>query len=930
MRILKICQITGLWLLLVALISTQVPSHAAGFSEKKREKRALRQEKQQAVPETVQTKDEQQAAPETARTKDEQQAVPETALTEDELQALTDGLDYAENGFFLSTYDRPEEINWEEVFYNGAGISVEPGEAALEFLRERDGDIMTSVFALRQADIADFVKEKTGTASSLARRPLSLSNSWAYYSQEDMYLTQHGDTNVQPIVFTSGTRQGSIYRLVYTAYDYETMAGTRDFVMTADIDAQGRWTYISNLPAGSETQKTLLTIDLYETFEEASQAAGSSAGFIEIEQLASDEPSWQFAVITSLSDDLHVQLDRALTTDGVNADWRSQLQWNWGITIPDTTLAQVTLMKGESVITNINMPWNPRIRISASTGEFYGEYWFGEDLYLHLANEDGSEAQRYVTGRDEAADHGALHPADVEGLKAMLLGSWIYYDPNTWEPAAALCFDKYGDISVLKPGPDSTYWDIEGASLSRKDISESASSGWISSLRSYLEPLYQVDGLNARNEWVYASASQAPDVLRITATDGALLEALPAGYGDEGVIGDYFILTQQLEDAEVLTLQQANNGTGLLGEFLPGTDYEDTEFTFYRFSGTSTWQSAYRDILANAAFEDARAMEYEGTEDFDKTVQEWYLCDMNADDVPELFITYGVAEAAKFTRVYTFADNEARQCSMEGEDPQLWTGHTALYSMPDQDGLLLWWGHMGYFSMNVLHLNGETMTLENLMEEEPPEEEAAYTGDYSFTKPEEYLEGAKALPWFNIHTLLPLRRYSQYNAQIRSYDPAANTGADEPAPGGHPDTGAMDLADAPDFISELEQSGGEVFVSAISQFVSEPGEISYEDIYRAGVLYEWSADLTLQDIRFADLDGDGNNEAVLYLAEEGARKSELMLILHKQDGKLYGYCDLAYGGEKLTADGVFCSEDDDGYRQRVMFDGPECFAYIVE
>ena len=909
----------GVLLLLAALIFTQLPAHASAVSEQKRSRRSLRQERQQEKPnDDRQEKNEPDAAPDEQETP----AVPQPAaagdmavevLTAEQLQALTDGLDYAENGFFLSTYDRPEEISWPEVFYSGAGISSKPGENALAFLRERYGEIVTSVFALRTEDIAAFAEEKTGVAYSLARRPLSSSPAWVYYDQEDMYLTMHGDTNMQFIVFSSGTRQGSTYRLVYTAYDYETMAGTRDFVMTADIDDQGRWTYISNLPAGRETSKTLLTIDLYGTLEEASQAAGDDAAFIEIKKLASDEEPWQYAVITSLADDLHIVIDR-MVTDGM-IGWRSQVQWDWGISIPDTTLASASLEKGETAIININMPWNPRIRLSASAGEMYGEYWFGEDNYLYLHNGDGSEAQRYVTGKDEAADHGALHPVDAGGRRAMLQGSWVYYDPNTWEPAAVLYFDRYGDLSIVKPDPESIYWSIDGAGQSRKDVA--GAPAWISSLRTYLDPLYQVDGLYTRDEWIYASASDAPDVLRIVAVDMELLDALPQGYGNEGIIGDYFVLAHQWEDAQVLTLRQANNGTGLLGEFLPGTDYNDVEFSFYRFRGACTWQSAYRDILADACYDDARAMEYQGMEDYDSAVQEWYLYDMNADDVPELFITYGFSEAERFTKVYTFADHEAKECGFAGDDPTFWTGHTAFFSRPDHDGLLLWHGQMGYFSINELRLDGEVLTWENLLEEEPPEDAAA-AKEYSFTRPEAFMEGAKALSSFNIHTLLPLRLYSQYNEVIRSFDQAAQVGAvDEPA-------------QAPAFYAELEQNGGEVLVSPISRFVSDPGAIGFKGIFSAGVLYEWSGDLDIKDIRYADLNRDGDTEVVLYLGETGEERSELILILQEQDGHVYGYSELAYSMEKLTADGTFCEADGDGYRYRVMFDGPECFSYIVQ
>ncbi|MBR6259759.1 MAG: hypothetical protein IKR21_06050, partial [Oscillospiraceae bacterium] len=49
-------------------------------------------------------------------------------LTVEELDELTENLDYNENGFFVCSYYRPEEIDWSEVFYNGAGIALDVTE----------------------------------------------------------------------------------------------------------------------------------------------------------------------------------------------------------------------------------------------------------------------------------------------------------------------------------------------------------------------------------------------------------------------------------------------------------------------------------------------------------------------------------------------------------------------------------------------------------------------------------------------------------------------------------------------------------------------------------------------------------------------------------------------------------------------------------
>ena len=81
----------------------------------------------------------------------EQIAAVEAArfLTPEEVTAFNKELDPDHYGFFLSDYRNPTEINWSEVLYNGAGISVQPGKKELDAYLEASGmdELYTEIMA---------------------------------------------------------------------------------------------------------------------------------------------------------------------------------------------------------------------------------------------------------------------------------------------------------------------------------------------------------------------------------------------------------------------------------------------------------------------------------------------------------------------------------------------------------------------------------------------------------------------------------------------------------------------------------------------------------------------------------------------------------------------------------------------------------------
>ncbi|MCR5107418.1 MAG: hypothetical protein K6B28_04570, partial [Lachnospiraceae bacterium] len=82
-------------------------------------------------------------------------------------------------GFLLSEYDEPKYIDWNEVFYIGAGLSEVKRTASIEeaYLDETGNmEVIADLTILSADDIKDFVKKTTGLSYSKMRNPLD----WVY------------------------------------------------------------------------------------------------------------------------------------------------------------------------------------------------------------------------------------------------------------------------------------------------------------------------------------------------------------------------------------------------------------------------------------------------------------------------------------------------------------------------------------------------------------------------------------------------------------------------------------------------------------------------------------------------------------------------------------------------------------------------------
>ena len=454
-------------------------------------------------------------------------------LTESELSELTEHLSFEENGFFVCSYDRPEEIDWHEVCYNGAGINRTPTETDYEYFEATFGEVFGDVEMIYLEDLENFVLEKTGTPYELARKPLQ----W-YTETGNVFLFDHGDTNYQPIEFLDGYVDGYEYLLVYGRYDWQNWGGYRYFVMSARIQ-DGKWTYHANYLATAPEPRTLLTIDYYETREEAEQAGAGA--LIDHELSESDEPNgicW--ALITAQADGVRCDIDHALP----------QVADQYDVYVPGEVIYSDVMNRGESFAIQVNQPWHPELRVTASLGEQWGEYYFGEDNYLHLP----FDAQRYITGHDLTAEgRGCLHTCEEDLARFLMDGVWAYLDEETGKVLGSLKF-----------------YDYRGADIC---IGEN-----------YYPLFLDYETVNADSE--------APDMLHLSKSynydaEGGSWDTLPE-FLDPEDFGRYYCSCGQWDGEQILFL----NAQGLdsaLSWMLTGSG-ETQNFQFHRYRGTTEFE----------------------------------------------------------------------------------------------------------------------------------------------------------------------------------------------------------------------------------------------------------------------------------------------------------------------------------------------------
>ncbi|MBQ7563199.1 MAG: YARHG domain-containing protein [Lachnospiraceae bacterium] len=169
------------------------------------------------------------------------------ALTKRELGIIEkdlNSLDYY--GFLLSDYDEPKYIDWDEVFYNGAGLKEARWTKAIEeaYLKKTGNrEVIADLTILAASDVEDYVRKTTGLSYSRMRNPLD----WVYLNSSDVYVFEHGDTNQIEVTVKSGYVQDGVYTVRYEHNNWWGENADCEYEVSFTKDGAA-YCFISNLP----------------------------------------------------------------------------------------------------------------------------------------------------------------------------------------------------------------------------------------------------------------------------------------------------------------------------------------------------------------------------------------------------------------------------------------------------------------------------------------------------------------------------------------------------------------------------------------------------------------------------------------------------------------------------------------------------------
>ena len=457
-------------------------------------------------------------------------------LTEDELYEINCS-DF-NCGFFLSDYQRPEEIDWYEVFYNGAGIEQDLTDEEWEYINENYNDIGIDFEALSKAQISEYMELHTECDSRYAENPVT--DDWEYVSEYDLYVFFHGDTNMVDIDFTHGFKAGDVYHLFYYISDWRhNNFDDVEYEAVVRIENDGNWVYISNLCVDNPTKETLVDMLVFEDKEDAE--AYDPLDWIETDSdLIGCDPDERFYwIVVKAEDNVKLTLDYADLDNPMGI-----IPLHLDCYIPGTNAWTGNLDAGDCIVIHTPLTWSPTMRLFAQSGEFSGSYWLGEDTWRGADFDDGYIDHIFITGHNLAAEGRVITAGNALSFYDATYGTWAYYN-------------DYGELTAI---------------LTVDDYSLTVTT---------LNDIYEV-GLSLENGF---NDNEVPDLISLYSDNDEIMFDLPGDiFTNDEMLGDYMVGIIQEDGLQRLIFEQGSND-GALSYLIPGADASTTDFEFVRYEG---------------------------------------------------------------------------------------------------------------------------------------------------------------------------------------------------------------------------------------------------------------------------------------------------------------------------------------------------------
>lgn len=281
------------------------------------------------------------------------------------------------------------------------------------------------------------------------------------------------------------------------------------------------------------------------------------------------------------------------------------------------------------------------------------------------------------------------------------------------------------------------------------------------------------------------------------------------------------------------------------------------------------WQEAYAGFLTSLHTAEYRHGLGELTSPGDDIPSDSYsLYDVDKDGVPELFLKCGTCEADYYTLVYTFRGG---QLSALGSFP---SGHSSLYTVPGEDGIIIRYGQMGSGSIEKFSLAGGGITgpWETLLTE--TEEDTRYDG---YTDPAELVPGSGPIPYYICTQFRPADSPALvlpiYDYQGREFStPREETGVRAA-------------------IEKVLYENAPLFGVSGDGFYGDAGLTTLEEYLRPGTAYPYgSAPLEIKQIAWADVNGDGQTDCLLRMEQKRETWTDTFCtVLSVEGNKVYAY-----------------------------------------
>ena len=294
-----------------------------------------------------------------------------------------------------------------------------------------------------------------------------------------------------------------------------------------------------------------------------------------------------------------------------------------------------------------------------------------------------------------------------------------------------------------------------------------------------------------------------------------------------------------------------------------------------------------------------------------ETIEGYSLYDIDKDGMPELFIRLGHDEASYHGRVYTFKNGELKLV-----EDELLMGHTYLASDPNENGVLLCYGHMGYAGISRASLRGERLEYENIFDEDI-NERLDNGEDVSYTPTEEIVPGASYIDEFSSDITLPIKEYFE-TLEFQTGDLPRQKKAM-----GFPDGNN-------DIYRDIIANNVTVNAVAVDRWCNNPGRVHFGELLREDVIYPYtSGNLIIKEYVYSDMNLDGIYECLVYFGEQGneSLSSHFRGVISRQDGEFYIYLS-SYAYETFYTDDGYLIDEYNGIK-RIFFDKEEAFELNV-